>query len=88
MAGCVQFAIEHSRFVKPITVVDIAPELLMVIVSLDVAPDTIGLDRNPIEIVGGCAVTVRLTLFDGSLAGASLLKTALAVAHRCKLNRS
>jgi hypothetical protein len=88
MAGCVQFAIEHSRFVTPITVVDIAPELLMVIVSLDVAPDTIGLDRNPIEIVGGCAVTVRLTLFDGSLAGASLLKTALAVAHRCKLNRS
>jgi hypothetical protein len=60
----------------------------MVIVSFDVAPDTIGLDRNPIEIVGGCAVTVRLTLFDCSLAGASLLKTALAVAHRCKLNRS
>jgi hypothetical protein len=88
MAGCVQFAIEHSRFVKPITVVDIAPGLLMVIVSFDVAPDTIGLGRNPIEIVGGCAVTVRLTLFDGSLAGASLLKTALAVAHRCKLNRS
>jgi hypothetical protein len=66
-------------FVNPVTVIDTAFGLLMVIVSFDVAPAAMADGEKAFAIAGDCAVTVRLAVFDTAPVAAWALATPLAV---------
>ena len=61
-----------------VTVIAAAFGLVIVMVSVDTPPDTIGLGPNALLMVGGEADTVRLTDAEFAPVGASLLATPVA----------
>jgi hypothetical protein len=61
-----------------VTVIGAAFGLVMVMVSVDVAPEAIGFAEKAFAIVGGAALTVKVTLAEFKPVGASTLDTPVA----------
>lgn len=61
-----------------VTVIGPALGLVMVMVSVEMPPEAIGLAKNALLMVGGVAFTVRFTLAELAPTGASVLVTPVA----------